>query len=833
MLKIRSSILKKGYALFIAICFTLLPFGSVFAAPASDIAGNWAEPQIRAWMDQGYISGYPDGRFKPANSITRAELIALINKSFGFTEKKDVAFKDVSSKSWVYSEVLKANAAGYISGYGNDMFGPDYKISRQELAVIIKKLLNLKPSVDAGFTDMSAVPAWGKDAVNAVQEKGIMQGFADHTFRPSQPASRAEAVVILDRALALFHEGTSITYTTAGMYGPETGNAAVGQDVVIDSKDVTLRNTTISGNLLLGAGIGEGDVRLENVTVKGTTTVSGGGTNSVHFNKSTLGNVIVDKKKGSVRVVAEGSTTVGNLQIQSAAAIESVGGAQVDTLLLSKDLPADSKVSLKGSYKAVNVDARNVNVEIPEGTIQSLTIAKEATGNKLKNEATITSMDINAGFEVTGKGKIDKAIINAAGISLETAPTKLEAGKDSSADVKVKIGGVEQPAATPAPVVIGGGGGPSGPVTPPVTPPDVSGNVQGSIKYADGTMFGDGTLFLYPKENGEFGYEVNLKKGKFGIQLPDGEYYINQITTDGMQESMNVRYNFTVHNGTLDSGTIQITLPPRVTGTIQYSNGEKNIEGDISISGVDSNSGYYNHGLIHKGSFNLYLPDGKYQVTGIYDYNSVTGDISAHQTFEISGGKLTSPLTVILPIAVTGTIKDSENKAINSGRIGITRINVDTPEKYYANIKDGNYTFYIPKGDYQVTWLSTEKYEMSGPSLNFSFIDDNLDIVMPKLFTGTISYADGRPFVGDGYVMFRNVTTETPYSSRVTNGQFSVCLPDGDYVFNNYVSIDGEQAFLLSYSLKIDKDSSEPTQISLIAPLNGVLQDGASTNEIP
>ncbi|SES90097.1 S-layer homology domain-containing protein [Paenibacillus sp. NFR01] len=831
MLKIRSSILKKGFAIFIAICFTLSSFGSVFAAPASDIAGNWAEPQIRAWMDQGYISGYPDGRFKPSNSITRAELIALINKSFGFTEKKDVAFKDVSSKSWVYSEVLKANAAGYISGYGNDMFGPGNKISRQELAVMIKKLLNLKPSADAGFTDMAAVPAWGKDAVNAVQEKGIMQGFADHTFRPSQPASRAEAVVILDRALALFHEGTSITYTTAGVYGPETGNAAVGQDVVIDSKDVTLRNTTISGNLLLGAGIGEGDVQLENVTVKGTTTVSGGGANSVHFNKSTLGNVIVDKKKGSVRVVAEGSTTVGNLQIQSAAAIESVGGAQVDTLLLSKDLPSDSKVSLKGSYKAVNVDARNVNVEIPEGTIQSLTVSKEATGNKLKNEAAISSLDINAGLEVTGKGKIDKAVINAVGISLETAPTKLEAGKDSSADVKVKIGGVEQPAATPAPVVIGGG--PSGPLTPPVTTPDVSGNVQGSIKYSDGTMLGDGTVFLYRVEDhGGFNYEVKLNKGKFGVQLPDGDYYINQITTDGMQELMNVRYNFTVHNGTLGSGTIQITLPPKVTGTFKYPNDETINEGIISFNSVDSNPFDYNHALIHKGSFNLYLPDGKYQVSNVYSSDN-DEDISIYHLFEIKDGLLTSPLTVTLPAAVTGTIKDSENKAITSGRIGITRINVDTLEKYYANIKDGNYTFYIPKGDYQVTWLSTEKYEMSGPSLNFSFIDDPLDIVMPKLITGTISYADGRSFVGDGYVMFENATTKTPYSSRVTNGQFSVCLPDGDYVISNYVGIDGEQAFFLSYSFKIDKDSSEPTQISLIVPLNGMLQDGASTNEIP
>lgn len=165
-------------------------------------------------MEKGFISGYPDGRFKPANPITRAELVSLVNKSFGFVETKSVDFKDVAASNWVYPEVLKANAAGYISGYGNGSFGPGNKVTRQELAVIVSKLLGLAASADANFSDTADNPAWCKDAIRAVQEKGIMQGFADNSFHPGDAATRAEAVVILDRALDIHNSVVSVTYST-------------------------------------------------------------------------------------------------------------------------------------------------------------------------------------------------------------------------------------------------------------------------------------------------------------------------------------------------------------------------------------------------------------------------------------------------------------------------------------------------------------------------------------------------------------------------------------------------------------------------------------------
>lgn len=75
--------------------------GLAFAQP-SDIKGHWAEKQINDWVNKDLAKGYPGGTFKPDNSITRAEFITLVNRAFGFTEKAQVSFSDVSSKDWFY-----------------------------------------------------------------------------------------------------------------------------------------------------------------------------------------------------------------------------------------------------------------------------------------------------------------------------------------------------------------------------------------------------------------------------------------------------------------------------------------------------------------------------------------------------------------------------------------------------------------------------------------------------------------------------------------------------------------------------------------------------------
>ncbi|HPZ42770.1 MAG TPA: S-layer homology domain-containing protein [Bacillota bacterium] len=106
---------------------------------------------------------------------------------------------------WFYDEVAYAKAAGYISGYPDGTFKPYNAITRQEAAVVIAKLLGLTPESGIAvepFSDYISIDQWAMSSVDAVAAHGIMHGFPDKTFGPRKNITRAETVVILDRALA-------------------------------------------------------------------------------------------------------------------------------------------------------------------------------------------------------------------------------------------------------------------------------------------------------------------------------------------------------------------------------------------------------------------------------------------------------------------------------------------------------------------------------------------------------------------------------------------------------------------------------------------------------
>ncbi|MGI6605701.1 MAG: hypothetical protein ACOX2X_01390 [Peptococcia bacterium] len=87
-----------------------------------------------------------------------------------------------------------------------------------------------------------------------------------------------------------------------------------------------MQNTTITGNLYLTEGIGAGDVTLDNVTVQGTTKISGGGSNSIHLLNTSVSSVLVNvPSRNLVRVLAQGSTDVGTLEARTPAKLEEEG----------------------------------------------------------------------------------------------------------------------------------------------------------------------------------------------------------------------------------------------------------------------------------------------------------------------------------------------------------------------------------------------------------------------------------------------------------------------------------------------------------------------------
>ncbi len=276
-----------------------------------DLKGHWAEPQLRKWAEDGILKGY-NGTYNPDRAITRAELVTLINRSFELTEPTEIKFSDLKPAHWAYPQIAIAVNTGYVQGYDNQTIRPDQVVAREEAAVMVAKLLEPEQSnlseLDQ-FKDAALISTWSKTAILALLHKSIVVGNAQGNFVPQGKLTRAEAVTLLEKAIG-FTKPKNTVYVTAGVYGPATGTETLKGDVIVSTPGVTLQNIVIEGNLTITDGVGEGEAFFKKVTVKGTTTIQGGGPNSIHFEDSVLVRISIDKRDGTVRIVVAGETTV-------------------------------------------------------------------------------------------------------------------------------------------------------------------------------------------------------------------------------------------------------------------------------------------------------------------------------------------------------------------------------------------------------------------------------------------------------------------------------------------------------------------------------------------
>ena len=215
------------FAIALVAMFCFWGGGPALAQPA-DIQGHWAEKQIGDWFARGLIAGYGDGTFRPDNKVTRAEFVVMTNRAFGFNSGIQAPFSDVSPGDWFFGQVCAAVVAGYIAGDEDGRFRPGDEISRQEVAVVLSRLLKLKMpeggDAHAAFKDAGSIAEWSRAAVSAVVAAGYMAGYPeDRTFRPAEPITRAEAVVVLDRAKKAYEQSLA----TGGTGVPGAGAVSV------------------------------------------------------------------------------------------------------------------------------------------------------------------------------------------------------------------------------------------------------------------------------------------------------------------------------------------------------------------------------------------------------------------------------------------------------------------------------------------------------------------------------------------------------------------------------------------------------------------------------
>ena len=170
-------------------------------ADFKDTAGHWASEAIDKLVEEGIISGYPDGTFRPNAEITRAEFVTLVCRMLGLEPINSPSeFKDVDSNAWYAGYINAIREAGLIGGYEDGTFKPDKKITREEAFVILYRMAkeNLAASGNhPNFADDESIAAWAREAVEALVSAGVVGGYEDGTIKPKNNITRAETVKIL------------------------------------------------------------------------------------------------------------------------------------------------------------------------------------------------------------------------------------------------------------------------------------------------------------------------------------------------------------------------------------------------------------------------------------------------------------------------------------------------------------------------------------------------------------------------------------------------------------------------------------------------------------
>lgn len=148
-------------------------------------------------LEQGYISGYTDGTFKPLNSITREEFGVMLSRIINSNEKAIYLEYplDVTAQ-WSKDSIAKLASLGVISS--KELYRPTDNITRYEVVEMLYNVIDM-----SGYSEYSNLSDWSNNSIDKkiaqCYNAGIVSGYPDNTFKGQNTISRAEVVALLNR----------------------------------------------------------------------------------------------------------------------------------------------------------------------------------------------------------------------------------------------------------------------------------------------------------------------------------------------------------------------------------------------------------------------------------------------------------------------------------------------------------------------------------------------------------------------------------------------------------------------------------------------------------
>jgi hypothetical protein len=178
----------------------------------SDVSGHWAEDYIMQAAQLGLVEGY-DGKYRPDNSMTRAEFVTILWRSKGSpSPTKSSSFTDLT-QDWYLDAVAWAEEQGVVNGVGGGKFDPTGPITRQQLVTTLYRLAGkpvgmevmLTSIYDSQYPDSDQIGSWAKSALYWSIYHDIYCGEASvsvgESLTPTNDADRAQIAVMMVRYL--------------------------------------------------------------------------------------------------------------------------------------------------------------------------------------------------------------------------------------------------------------------------------------------------------------------------------------------------------------------------------------------------------------------------------------------------------------------------------------------------------------------------------------------------------------------------------------------------------------------------------------------------------
>lgn len=189
-----------------ALCLSLtIPASAAGSfADVSPTRDAWCYTQVMQASEAGLMNGYGSSLFGKNDPITRGQMVQILYNYYGEDCGTNSGFSDVPSSAWYAKAVTWASKKGVVSGYSNGTFGPNNKLTREQMVTILYNVAG-RPATNtsalAQFNDRGQVAAYAVNGFSWAVSNKVVSGTSNTTLSPRGTATRAQVAVILIRYL--------------------------------------------------------------------------------------------------------------------------------------------------------------------------------------------------------------------------------------------------------------------------------------------------------------------------------------------------------------------------------------------------------------------------------------------------------------------------------------------------------------------------------------------------------------------------------------------------------------------------------------------------------